>query len=60
MKHYTPKIKSHKFKGICEECKNKFIDEEVFIYVDGNNHSITQNSPYLCKKCYIKRYGENK
>jgi hypothetical protein len=58
MPSYKPKIKTKKFNNICEECKTKISDIEAFIYVDGNNHSITQNSPILCIKCYKKRYGD--
>ena len=29
-------------------------------HYDSSNIAITYNSPYLCKECYIKKYGENK
>ena len=31
--------------------------KDLYMYVDGNNIAITKNSPFLCKSCYIKRYG---
>lgn len=58
MPTYKPKIKIRTFKGKCECCKTKISEKEAFIYVDGNNHSVTLNSPYLCLKCYLKRYGD--
>lgn len=44
------------YKGVCENCGAKKMPNEVFIYVDGNNFGITNNSPYLCRECYEKKY----
>lgn len=38
-------------------CGVKKPPQDLFIYVDGNNISITKNSPILCYDCYIKKYG---
>ena len=44
----------------CSSCGTKKQSHELFIYVDGNNISITKNSPELCFKCYTKKYGHGK
>ena len=49
---------SRKFNGYCEKCKKSLCSEHAYCYVDGNNASITYNSPYLCKTCYEKTYNE--
>ncbi len=41
----------------CQSCRKQFPPKELFIYVDGNNGSITRNSPVLCRACYVARYG---
>lgn len=46
-----PKLKK------CRICGAGKAPHELFIYVDGNNISITRNSPELCYDCYIKKYG---
>ena len=51
-----PKNKKEKLCQ-CSLCKEKLPAEDIFYYVDGNNISITKNSPPYCKKCYIKTYG---
>lgn len=50
--------KRKKFLGYCEICKKSLCEEHAYFYVDGNNIAITNNSPYLCKTCYEKRYNE--
>jgi len=42
----------------CSSCNTLKPPQELFIYVDGNNISITKNSPPLCYDCYIKKYGD--
>ncbi len=49
--------KPRKSPGKCENCGVKKPDSELFIRVDGNNGAITRNAPFLCKKCYVERYG---
>lgn len=39
----------------CQKCGKE--TKDLYMYVDGNNISITKNSPFLCKSCYIKTYG---
>jgi len=51
------KMKTKKFLGHCEKCKKSICEEHAYFFVDGNNESITNNSPYLCKKCYEKTYN---
>lgn len=46
-----------KFTGYCEKCKKSLCPEHTYSYVDGNNETITDNSPYLCKECYEKQYN---
>lgn len=41
----------------CEKCKKSLCMEHAYSYVDGNNISITQNAPTLCKECYEKEYN---
>lgn len=48
---------SRKFNGYCEKCKKSLCPEHAYSFVDGNNESITYNSPYLCKECYEKEYN---
>lgn len=50
--------KNRKFLGYCEECKKSLCEEHAYFYVDGNNISITNSSPYLCNRCYSKKYGK--
>lgn len=45
-------------KIYCNECKKSLCAEHAYSYVDGNNVSITQNAPTLCKECYEKKYNE--
>ena len=45
-----------KFLGYCEECKKSLCSEHAYFYIDENNGAITNNSPYLCKRCYEKKY----
>jgi len=47
-------------KKKCRGCGTEKDDSQLFIYVDGNNISITKNSSQLCYDCYIKKYGKNK
>ena len=42
----------------CESCGVRLPPDKIFSYVDGNNISITKNSPNLCKKCYREEYGD--
>jgi uncharacterized protein with PIN domain len=49
-------IKYRKFNGKCEDCGKTITEVEAYQYVDESNHSITANSPYLCKECYNKQY----
>ena len=51
-------MKRRKFLGHCEKCKKSLCEEHAYSYVDGNNIAITNNSPYLCKKCYEEKYNE--
>ena len=51
-------MKTRKFLGHCEKCKKSLCQEHAYFYVDGNNIAITNNSPYLCKKCYEETYDK--
>jgi ribosomal protein S14 len=42
----------------CASCGVEHTLDELFSYVDGNNRSITKNSPELCRLCFLARYGE--
>lgn len=46
-----------KFKGYCEECKKEICSCKAYQYTDESNAAITNNSPYLCKSCYEKKYN---
>jgi DNA-directed RNA polymerase subunit RPC12/RpoP len=35
----------------CAKCGKVFCGDHVYSYVDGNNISITKNSPELCADC---------
>jgi len=59
MRNYkTPKkyLRRKKEPNNCQKCGKK--TEQLYIYVDGNNISITHNSPYLCRDCYEEKYGK--
>lgn len=49
--------KRKKFLGYCENCKKSLCEEHAYFFVDGNNATITNNSPYLCSCCYETIYG---
>lgn len=49
---------NRKFLGYCEICKKSLCPEHSYSYVDENNIAITNNSPYLCKECYEKKYNK--
>ena len=53
----TSKTRVRKFNGYCEECKKEICSCKAYQYVDESNATITNNSPYLCKQCYEKRYN---
>ena len=53
----TSKTRIRKFNGYCEECKKEICSCKAYQYVDESNGAITNNSPYLCKQCYEKRYN---
>lgn len=53
----TSKARPRKFNGYCEECKKEICSCKAYQFIDGNNEAITNNSPYLCKQCYEKRYN---
>jgi len=42
----------------CAICGKTLCGKHSYSYVDGNNGSITKNSPTLCRECYGKKYGE--
>ena len=44
----------------CAKCGEIKQLNELFCYVDGNNISITKNSPFLCRKCYLEKYPNDK
>lgn len=44
-------------KFYCEICKKSLCPEHAYMYVDGNNISITKSAPILCNKCYETQYG---
>jgi len=51
-------VKKKLYKCMC--CGAKKEASEILQYVDGNNISITKNSPQLCYDCYVKKYGKDK
>ena len=53
----TSKTRVRKFNGYCEECKKEICSCKAYQFIDGNNEAITNNSPYLCKQCYEKKYN---
>lgn len=61
--YFQPKrkySKCRKYNGKCEECGTPKPLSEVYCYVDDVNPSINYHAPYLCKECYIKKYGKRK
>jgi len=52
-----PRRRSLKVADKCQTCSEKKPPTELYSYVDGNNGSITQNAPILCRACYEVRYG---
>ena len=46
-----------KYNGKCEECGTPKPSSEIYCYVDDVNPAINYSAPYLCKECYIKKYG---
>ena len=53
----TSKTRVRKFNGYCEECKKEICSCKAYQYVDESNATITNNSLYLCKQCYEKKYN---
>lgn len=51
------KGRPRKFNGYCEECQKEICSCKAYQNTDGNNAAITNNSPYLCKSCYEKKYN---
>ena len=51
--------KSRKYNGKCEGCGTPKPLNEVYCYVDDVSPAINYHAPYLCKECYIKKYGDN-
>lgn len=49
--------RNRKFNGYCEQCRKSICSCRAYQYVDGNNETITCNSPYLCKECYEEKYN---
>jgi len=45
-----------KQKYTCSICGKVLCGKHSYFYVDGNNGSITKNSPTLCQKCYEVKY----
>ena len=61
--YFQPKRKqmqSRKYNGKCEKCGMPKPLSEVYCYVDSVNPAINYNSPYLCKECYIEKYGKRR
>lgn len=63
-KSYTPPkrkyMKARKYNGKCEGCGTPKSLSEVYCYVDDTCAAQNYNVPYLCKECYIKKYGNFK
>lgn len=57
MSNRTYRGKIRKFNGYCEECQKEICSCKAYQNIDGNNAAITNNSPYLCKSCYEKKYN---
>ena len=53
----TCRSRARKFKGHCEECQKEICSCKAYQYVDESNAAISNNSPYLCKSCYEKKYN---
>jgi len=51
------KSRTRKFNGKCESCGTSICSCKAYQYVDESNQAITDNSLYLCQKCYSERYG---
>lgn len=49
--------KPRKYNGKCECCGTPKPSSEIYSYVDEDNYAISYYAPYLCKECYIKKYG---
>lgn len=62
-KYIYPKkkyYKSRKHDGKCANCGKEIPDNLAFSYVDESNAAITRNSPYLCWRCYNKKYPNDR
>lgn len=53
----TSKSRTRKFTGKCEGCSASICSCKAYQYVDESNQAITDNSPYLCRKCYEERHS---
>jgi hypothetical protein len=51
-----PATKKYQDNNTCSECREVFCAEHLYIYVDGNNISITRNSRPHCEDCYKLKY----
>ena len=47
-------VKSRKFLGECENCKQKISIDKSYCYVDDTCASQNYYSKYLCLDCYLK------
>lgn len=59
--YMTPRrkyMKPRKYNGKCEGCGQPKPSNEVYSYVDGDNYAISYYALYLCKECYVKKYGK--
>lgn len=52
---YRPRMR--RTSKTCERCGAKKPGDQLYIRVDGNNASITQNSKQLCRSCYVAVWG---
>jgi hypothetical protein len=50
--------KSRTYNGKCEGCGTPTPLSETYCYTDDVSPAINHHSPYLCKECYIKKYGK--
>lgn len=58
MKYASQKAQNgRKHNNKCENCGKICCSEHLYKYTDDTNASINYNSPYLCKKCYEKKYN---
>lgn len=51
-------LKSRKYGGFCEGCREPKESSEVFQKIDDTCAAQSYHAPYLCRECYLEKYEE--